>query len=248
LIRPVLAVPVLLMVAVSIIPAFADTGVFPVQSGKTFQVSYSANGVKIQDIEADPANDELTVTVLAPQGGSLELMIPRALLDAKQGNSDIPFIALVDGTPVTIKEQTPTTTTRSISIPVNSGSTQIEVIGTYVASPGPNGASIQTVQPPQGPKTQPTQQLPQQLPRTPPQTPAPVVQNPTAAGIQKKNATVQSSLANQTQNLVIRIPYLPNVAIRLSHIDLAVIAAIIILVIIVASVARRRQSKIVWTR
>ena len=250
MIRPVLAVTVLLMVVFSVIPAFADTGVFPVESGNTFQVIYSTNGVKIQDIETNPANEEVVVNVqVSSPNASLELTIPRSLLDSKQGTTDTPFLAVVDGTFVNIKESNPTPTTRTITVPLSTSNGQVEIIGTYVASPGPSGASIKTVQPPSNPATQPTQQLQQQLPHTvAPQTPPPVVRNQTMAGIQMRNATGQSSLANQTQNIVVRIPYLPNMAIHISHIDLAVIAAIIILIIIVAGVTRRKQSKIVWTR
>lgn len=248
MIRPVLAVSVLLMVVFPIIPAFADTGSFLVESGKTFQVSYIATGVKIQDIETSPANEELIVDVqVSSSPASLELTIPRNLLDSKQGSADTPFLAVVDGTFVNIKEINPTSTTRTVIVPLSTSNSQIEIIGTYVASPGPSGASIQTVQPPSNHTTLPAPQSPQQLPRvTAPQTP--VVHNQTMTGAQKENVTTQSSLANQTQNIVVRIPYLPNMAIHISHIDLAVIAAIIILAIIVASVARRRPSKIVWTR
>ena len=140
MVRLALVVPALFLVFLPLTPVFADTGSFPVIFGNTYQINYNANGVKIQDIEPNPTYDELTISVqVSSQSASLDLTIPRALLDSKQGNSDIPFIAVVDGTLANMEEKTPTTTTRTLSLQLTPDNKQIEIIGTYIVAPGPNG-------------------------------------------------------------------------------------------------------------
>ncbi|MDE1873392.1 MAG: hypothetical protein KGH99_07960, partial [Thaumarchaeota archaeon] len=63
MVRLALVVPALFLAFSSLSPVFADTGSFPVVFGNTYQINYNANGVVIQDIEANPTYDELTVTV-----------------------------------------------------------------------------------------------------------------------------------------------------------------------------------------
>lgn len=233
-------------------PAFADTGVISVVSGQTFQVNYNANGVKIQDIETDPANDELTVMVqVSSPSASLELTIPRALLDAKQGNTDTPFLTVVDGTFVNTKEMATTSTTRTISLQLVPDNTQIEIIGTYVAAPGPNGAGAQITPLPSS-SNSPTQPSTKQMSSQSTTASVPhthVTQNSTLSNIPRKNIANTSPLANTNSNIVLKIPYVPNVAITLSPIDLGVIVAIsLVVIIVVASVARKRPNKIVKSR
>ncbi|MDE2588353.1 MAG: hypothetical protein KGL95_01635, partial [Patescibacteria group bacterium] len=132
--RLVLGALLSFLVVFTVSPALADTGVIPVVAGKTFQVNYNANGVKIQNIETNPTYEELTVSVqVSSPNALLELTIPRDLLDSKQGNNDIPFITVIDGTLGNVEEKNPTLTTRTISIQLTPGNQQIEIIGTFVA-------------------------------------------------------------------------------------------------------------------
>ncbi|MGI0046040.1 MAG: hypothetical protein ACREBB_02465 [Nitrosotalea sp.] len=247
MIRLVLAVPVLFLVACSILPAFADTGVVSVVSGKTFQVSYNANGVNIQDIETNPTYDELTVSVqVSSPNASLELTIPRDLLDSKQGNADIPFITVVDGTLANVKEQTPTSTTRTLSLQLTSGNSQIEIIGTYVAVPSGSSPPIVSSSPPSNSQT--GSQVQPSTSGSEKYTP---VKNTTSSNALPTQPSISKtpSQTNTIQNTVFNIPYLPNVAINLSPIDWAVIVAIVLVIIIViASAARKKPSKIVKSR
>lgn len=234
------------LVVFTVSPALADTGVMPVVAGKTFQVNYNANGVKIQNIETNPTYEELTVSVqVSSQNALLELTIPRDLLDSKQGNNDIPFITVIDGTLGSVEEKNPTTTARTISIQLTPGNQQIEIIGTYVAISGPTGGSTQT---PSSTNTQ-TQTTPThtETSSNASQTPSSTTQLPPAPKTSQtvtlgKNATSQLSLP---QNIVFKIPYVQNVTISLSQIDLAVIGAIaLVVIIVIASVAKRRPSRI----
>ncbi|MDE1828942.1 MAG: hypothetical protein KGI25_01335, partial [Thaumarchaeota archaeon] len=249
-VRLVLAASVILLIGLSIIPVFADTGVMSVVSGKTFQVNYNTSGVKILNMETNPTYDELTVAVQVSSPNSpLELTIPRSLLDSKQGSNDIPFITVVDGTLANVAEKNPTDTTRTISIQLTPGNQQIEIIGTFVAVSGPNGASAPTTLPSSPQQTTPQ---PTTSPTTPPTTtmpstnPAPKTVSPTPSAPQTsvapENVTAQ---ANMTQNISFTIPYVKNMSVTLSYVDLAVIGAIcLVIIIVIASAARRRPNKI----
>ncbi|MDE1763152.1 MAG: hypothetical protein KGH88_02775 [Thaumarchaeota archaeon] len=243
MVRLVLVASLLFLVMFSIIPAFADTGTVSVVAGKTFQVSYDANRVKVQDIETNPTYDELTVSVqVLSQNALLELTIPRDLLDSKQGNNDIPFITVIDGTLGNVIEKDPTDTTRTISIQLSPGNQQIEIIGTFVATSGPHG-STQTAAPTNTVNHTPNvSQESQSTTATPEPKTSPKIITQSQESIPQENVT--SSL-NSSKNIVFNIPYLQNISISLSQTDLAVIGAIVLVIIIViASVARRKPARI----
>ncbi|NHI03539.1 hypothetical protein DYY67_1334 [Candidatus Nitrosotalea sp. TS] len=176
MVRLALVVPALFLVFSSLSSVFADTGSFPVVFGNTYQINYNANGVVIQDIEVNPTYDELTVTVqVSSPNASLDLTIPRDLIDSKQGNNDISFIAVVDGTLADMQEKTPTATTRTVSLQLTPDNKQIEIIGTYMVTPVQNGGATTPA-----PKTTPT-------PQTYNNTPPPPIQSPYSG---PKNSTI----------------------------------------------------------
>jgi hypothetical protein len=249
--RLVLVTSLLFLVAFSISPALADTGTIPVVAGKTFYVNYNANGVKIQNINTNPTYEELTVSVqVSSQNALLELTIPRELLDSKQGSNDIPFITVIDGTLGNVEEKNPTDTTRTISIQLVPGNQQIEIIGTFVATSGPNGGSTQNSSSTSNTQTQVTQKTYAENPPTNvSQTPQSTIQTtpvqktpPQTTAMSQENAT---SNLNLSQNIVFKIPYLQNATITLSQIDLAVIGSIaLVVIIVIASVAKRKLSPV----
>ena len=247
MVRLALVVPALFLVFSSLSPVFADTGSFPVIFGKTYQINYNANGVVIQDIEANPTYDELTVTVqVSSPSASLDLTMPRDLIDSKQGNNDISFIAVVDGTLANMQEKTPTATTRTVSLQLTPDNKQIEIIGTYMVTPGPNGGV--TTNPVQ--KTTPAPQTYNNTPSAPVQSPSSGAKNsttpqsPPETPKTQSNTTPENTLpsTNMTGNIVFTIPYLPNGTVHLSPIDCAVIGAItIVVIVVIASTARKRK-------
>ncbi len=258
MVRLVLAVPVLFLVAFLLAPVFADTSSFPVIFGNVYQINYNANGVKIQDIEPNPTYDELVITVqVSSPTASLDLTIPRALLDSKQNNSDIPFIAVVDGTLANVEEKTPTSTTRTVSLQLTPGNKQIEIIGTYLVVPGPNGGMTKN----QSQSTGTIQPIVPALQTYNNTTSKPQVSNPASVQNQITSSPTTSQASSQTQpggmpvnmtsqastggSIVFTIPYIGNVTLNLSPIDWAVIGAIsTVIIIVIASTARKKPSKI----
>ena len=79
----------------------------------------------------DTAAKSLIINIKVESDGSVSLDIPRSVLDAKaRGNDDV-LIVLVDGEEVKTQE-TKTSTTRTIVIPLAAGNEKIEIIGTQI--------------------------------------------------------------------------------------------------------------------
>jgi hypothetical protein len=68
-------------------------------AGKTVPVNYNILQGSLVGILADPVRHSLDVAVNpGPQGGALEIQVPRYLVDSKTAtNSDKPFVVLMDG-------------------------------------------------------------------------------------------------------------------------------------------------------
>ncbi|MDE1863119.1 MAG: hypothetical protein KGI33_09425 [Thaumarchaeota archaeon] len=251
--KPVVAISLAILASICVIPAFAGSGTVAVVSGKTFQVNYTSNGVTVQDIETNPTYDELVLTVqVSGPNAFLQLTIPRALLDSKQGNQDIPFIGVVDGTLANIQETNPAQLSRTISFSLEPGNKQIEIIGTYVAMPGSSAAV------PGGGSAPSTLQQPEGGSHTT-STPSPTLQNQTAPAPKTASTAPAPSkhimeasappapVASQNITTIgaLKIPYLQNTGINLSAVDLSVVGAIsVIVIIVVASTARKKAAKI----
>jgi predicted secreted protein with PEFG-CTERM motif len=100
-------------------------------TGTDFMVSYKITGGKLVSITPDVDSHSLIIAMTASQDGSLEITLPRALIDAKMGDQDDAFFVLVDDEEVDF-EETAASTDRTLTIPFSAGSEQIEIIGTFV--------------------------------------------------------------------------------------------------------------------
>ena len=70
-----------------------------IAAGKTVPVNYNILQGSLVGILADPARHALDAAVNpGPQGGALEIQVPRYLVDSKTAtNTDKPFVVLIDG-------------------------------------------------------------------------------------------------------------------------------------------------------
>ena len=70
-----------------------------VVNGKTVPISYNILQGSLVGILADPTRHSLDVAVNpGPQGGALEIQLPRHVIDSKNGNgNDMPFVVKMDG-------------------------------------------------------------------------------------------------------------------------------------------------------
>jgi len=100
--------------------------------GTDFSVSYSITNGKVLGIKADVPSKSLLVSIQTTGDGSLTIVLPRGLIDAKINNqTDDQFFVLNDGQQADFTE-TKTTTDRTLTIPFTDGTEQIEIIGTWI--------------------------------------------------------------------------------------------------------------------
>ena len=108
----------------------------PVTGNPELLVGYSIKGGKIISIEPDVTAKSLMVTIETTSDGEVKLIIPREVIDARNGpdgksGDDVDFFVLVDGSEVDFDETT-TASDRTLTIPFDDGTSQIEIIGTWV--------------------------------------------------------------------------------------------------------------------
>lgn len=106
---------------------------FPVD-GTNSSVTYSITNGKVLDIKADQVSKSLIVTIQTTGDGSLTITMPRALIDSKKTDgADDQFFVLNDGQEDDqFQEAGSTTTERTLQIPFSYGTSQIEIVGTFV--------------------------------------------------------------------------------------------------------------------
>jgi len=104
--------------------------------GTDFLVSYSIKGGKVISIVPSLPDKSLIITIETTNDGELTVTLPRGLIDAKLGSDgmsgeDDSFFVLVDGAEVDFEETT-TSEDRTLTIQFEDGTTEIEIIGTFV--------------------------------------------------------------------------------------------------------------------
>ena len=110
------------------------SGIFQVQipnSQQTFGVPYTISGGSVSKIYANPLALSLTVSIQSNDYGTLTLLLPRSLLDAKNSDgSDDTFTILVDGTEIKPQKEQSTPSNRTLTIQFLQGDQEIQIIGT----------------------------------------------------------------------------------------------------------------------
>ena len=112
--------------------SYADIGTISVDS---FNVDYNIENGNIESIFLDPDFVELIITMDTSADGTIEITIPRTLLDAKFDSSDDIFFILVDGFETDYAEIESTSSSRTLIIPFFGGDSIIDIIGTDALNP-----------------------------------------------------------------------------------------------------------------
>jgi len=120
------------LISTSIPYSFADTGTVSVES---IDVSYNIEHGNMESVFLDPDFFELIITMNTQDDGTIEITIPRVILDAKFESSDDMFFVLVDGFETNYVESKSTSTYRTLMIPFFNGDSIIEIIGTHALNP-----------------------------------------------------------------------------------------------------------------
>ena len=99
-------------------------------SVESFDVNYNIENGNLETIYLDPNFVGLIIMMNTISDGTIELTIPRSLLDAKFDTSDDVFFILVDGFETNYIEIDSTFDSRTIIIPFFGGDSIIDIIGT----------------------------------------------------------------------------------------------------------------------
>ena len=95
-------------------------------------IDYTIDGGTVSGATLDSASKTLVVNIQASSDGQITLNIPRSVLDAKSSTGDSAFAVLVDGEEVQQFTDSPSTDTRTVTIPFQMASEKIEIIGTQI--------------------------------------------------------------------------------------------------------------------
>jgi len=109
--------------------SFADSGIISVDN---YDVSYDIDGGTVVTIFLDPDFVDLIVFSDTISDGTLEITIPRQLLDAQFDGTDDIFFVLIDGFETYYLELETTNDSRTLIIPFFAGDTIFEILGTTV--------------------------------------------------------------------------------------------------------------------
>ena len=110
--------------------SFAETGDVKINS---HDVSYEIENGSVDSILLDPDFLELTISMNTQDDGTIQITIPRDVLDAKFYSTDDIFFILVDGFETDYAEVKSDSESRTIVIPFFSGDSIIEILGTYTS-------------------------------------------------------------------------------------------------------------------
>ena len=116
----------------------AGGGTTPGPSGPTvgvdrtnFVLSYTITGGSVISIAPDDEANSLIIEIETTSDGELTITLPRELIDATAEDGGT-FFVLVDDEEVEFEEIESTAADRTLKIPFTVGSTQIEIIGSFV--------------------------------------------------------------------------------------------------------------------
>ena len=126
-----------LIVSILLIPlssqfSYGEIGTISIDS---FDVDYDIENGNIESIFLDPDFVELIITMDTSADGTIDITIPRTLLDAKFESFDDIFFILVDGFETDYVETESTTSSRTLIIPFFGGDSIIDIIGTDALNP-----------------------------------------------------------------------------------------------------------------
>src|SRR5579864_1762453 len=119
------------------LPGGGQTSCTPQQLSATigsevYCIDYTIDNGTVSGATLDSASKDLTVNIQANSDGQITLNIPRSVLDAKSGTGDSSFAVLIDGEQIQQFTDSPSTDTRTVTIPFQMASEKIEIIGTQI--------------------------------------------------------------------------------------------------------------------
>ncbi len=113
-------------------------------SGQNFDLNYTITGGQVESMALDKQNIALVVQINSTDSGMVHIQIPRSLLDSKKSsNADESFLVFINGDEITSFQQTGSDYNyRVLDIPIVTGDSKIEIIGTTVIPEFENISSL----------------------------------------------------------------------------------------------------------
>jgi hypothetical protein len=229
----------ILVLSLSPVLVFAEEKTISVDFGKLYEISYDAKDVTVFDVIPNSDEKELIfdIDVTSPIA-TLELTIPRELLDSTENGNDIDFFLIADGELVTFSEKEATDTTRTLFMQLSPGTTNLEVFGTELAG---TLSENKTVEEPKDKTTEETTPPEQTTEPTEEQTPVESVpeEKPTSVPVEKP-------AQDSTQNMF-DFSKMPNWSISINERQMQefamAVGAFVALIIILAMYRGSRSEK-----
>lgn len=113
--------------SLSIGVTYAESGKLPVENSS---ILYKIDGGQATSAILEQDFNELVIIMTTTSDGSIEIEIPRSILDSKFGGMDDIFFVLVDGFETDYVEIRSNQVSRTIVIPFFVGDSQVTIIGT----------------------------------------------------------------------------------------------------------------------
>ena len=115
---------------------FLFTGIISVMpitiQGQIYNATYQITNGKVLDIIPNTNTKSLTIRIQASANGTIEITLPRSLIDSKNNGVDSQFIVQDDGVPTIFNETRTDPDSRTLTIPFGSNNAQITIFGTQI--------------------------------------------------------------------------------------------------------------------
>mgnify|MGYP003655059323 CR=1 FL=1 len=95
----------------------------------TMKIEYEITSGSVNSFTSDTNTTSLMIDITVSEDGSLNVTLPRNIIDSTYEEQDDIFYILIDGEEV-MHTETVTEDCRTLTIPITKGSRQIEIIGT----------------------------------------------------------------------------------------------------------------------
>lgn len=96
---------------------------------QSLQIEYEITSGSVNSFTSDTNTTSLIINITVTEGGSLKAILPRKIIDSKYEEQDDIFYLLIDGEECKFTETTEDNQ-RTLTIPYEKESRQIEIIGT----------------------------------------------------------------------------------------------------------------------
>ena len=240
--------PLLILLSFSTFSVFAEAQTISVDFGKLYEITYNAKDVTV--FEVVPNSDEVElifeVDVTSPIA-TLELTIPRELLDATEDGEDAPFFVIADGDLVTFSEKKATDTTRTLFIQLSPGTSELEIFGTHLVGKTFEDVSVEEDTEEEIPEeTQEEESIPEEQPSEEEMTQEPTMEEkPTEESMEKPSITTEKETTPSQNILDFSIPNWSPIEISKRQMtEFAIVGAIfLVLAIVIVAVKGSRKAK-----